>query len=94
MTPETYIVGSSIFAAIVVVILFYGSEHSSSMDVAFKCPRCGVEMQFFGSGLEHAVILIHVVPEVTRLVCPQCGYSEKWWPFETRRKSGILARKL
>ena len=80
MITVMYVIGSIIFSAIVVGILFHGSEHPSpflsSLDDALKCPRCGAMMEDGGSGVS---CVIRVVQAIIVLKCPQCGYSERMW---------------
>jgi len=75
MTPETYVIGSMVLAGILVGML------NGPVPVAnfLRCPRCRAAMQVAGGGGWHLEIVFHVVPEVLRLQCPQCGYSERSW---------------
>lgn len=74
MTPETYVNGSILLSVIVVAILYFSRPSAHDF---MKCPRCGAEMREVGSGALYSRILIHVVPEIQRVVCPQSGDSER-----------------
>ncbi len=79
MTPEAYVAGSFILA-VIVVALMYGSgpiDDAFKTDDAFKCPRCGAEMQEVSSGVGCLGIRVAVVPQILVVTCPQCGYSER-----------------
>jgi len=41
-------------------------------------------MQFAGGEGWYERIIIHVVPEALRLLCPQCGYSKRSWLLNSK----------
>ncbi len=87
MTPETYVIGSIVLSVIVIAILYSSADSTDSIDDAMKCPRCGAVMEVSGGGMSEET-LIHVVPEILVVTCPQCGYSERSWPYQEERKPG------
>jgi len=79
MTPETYVIGAIVLGAVSPVGILYRSSPKESdwiqFEYPFRCPRCGAEMESVGGG-GWSPYLIHVVPEVLKLRCPQCGYVQ------------------
>jgi len=75
MTPETYLIGSMVLAGMLVGILNGPVPVAESL----RCRRCRAAMQVVGGGGWYLEIVFHVVPEVFRLRCPQCGNSKRPW---------------
>ena len=77
MTPETYVIGAIVVLAVILVGILYASSPFAD---PLRCPRCGAEMQIVGEGCGWCLTMVihgvpeHVVPEVVRLRCLQCGY--------------------
>lgn len=77
MTPETYMIGSIVLSVIVVGIL-YGAE-PINVPLQRKCPRCGAETPDAERYMVVGNVLIHVVPDILVLTCPNCGYAARSW---------------
>jgi len=82
MTPETYVIGAIVLVAVILVGILYRSSPKESdwfqFEYPLRCPRCGAEMETVGGGGWEYIkrIVTHVVPEVLKLQCPQCGYLQ------------------
>jgi len=84
---EAYVIGSVIFAVIFVGGVWCCSFRSYSteewhmlFEESMRCPRCGAKMES-GGGVAGCLGLpiFHVVPPISVLTCPQCGYSKRDW---------------
>ena len=75
MTPETYVIGAIVLVGVILVGILYRSSPTAN---PLRCPRCGAKMEIVeGGGWEYIKrIVTHVVPEVLKLQCPQCGYLQ------------------
>jgi len=94
MTPETYVIGAIVLVAVILVGILYRSSPKESdwfqFEYPLRCPRCGAEMEFVGGGGWWSYV-IHVVPEVLKLRCPQCGYVQI--PSDLNRRLGKSSLK-
>ena len=80
MLAEAYVIGSIVFAVIFVTAL-YGSD---PMFPSRQCSRCGAELppedlSGLDARLEMSVWIKRVVPEISVVTCPQCGYQIRSW---------------
>lgn len=73
MTPDSDGITLIVLWVIAIAPVLHALKHSSALEDALKCPRCGAIMEDVGSGVSG------VVQRILVLQCPQCGYSERSW---------------
>lgn len=58
---------------------YFSSEIMDEIEESLRCPRCGAQMESVGGGAGCLGITRYVVPAISVVTCPKCGYTERSW---------------
>ena len=62
--------------------LYVSPDLTDEIEKSLRCPRCGAQMESVGGGAGCIGLSVDfVVPPITVLKCPQCGYEERSWDY-------------